>query len=379
MSSAFDDLVRRERAKLDFLTSQTGSVLQPLREHERFIERMMTPGIRSALDLRNDLASIYAPTPGFDDYRMKFLEEATNITRLLDSKKRAFDDIASLHQSSRFTDQLADIFAPRLVDQLKALTTPTFLSEFRNALAPSAASLRDLAFADFSRTALSSTASIARFMNDATKPSGVTDMITDFLAEAERLASPMSAVTPEGIRVDADLVAAADLTAHLRKAVAQATAMPRSDRLGQFLSQCLVVLRKAPKPIAKALFVIISTILLMILEGEVQEVSKELLAHHHQALMAKIRKLSGTQAARPKESRQDSALRVVTAKNTLKVRIYPRKPDSRILGTLELGTVVVAVREVKDWTLVEYQEGECVITGWVYTRHIKKIVLPATP
>ena len=374
MSSAFDDLLRRERKKLDFLTSPAESILAPMREQERLLNSIMSPSIRSALEMLEKCGAIL----GRADSTAKLIEQATGINALLASQRRAYEDFATL-STTRVADQIRDLVAPRFADQLKAVIAPAFLADFRNVLADSAAaSLRGVGVADFEALALSSTAQIARFMQDATKPAGITGVLSDFVSEAEKIASRNAFVTPEGIRVDSDLVAAADLTAHLREAMAFASEAPRAERLREFFSECLRLLRRAPKPVAKALGSLLLAIVATILAGEVQEISKDLLAPARQKLLARIRKLTGLQRKTPKSERiRMPNFRVITARHTLHVRAYPRTSDSRIVGSLELGAVVVYVREVKDWTLIEYQEGDAIVEGWVYTRYARKVVLPA--
>lgn len=213
-------------------------------------------------------------------------------------------------------------------------------------------------------------------MQDAAPSPGVADLLAEFLSETQRLAVAGAVVVPEGVRINDDLVAATDLTTQLRNAVTSAGAVPRQERLREFLEQCLVIIRKAPKPTAKALLLLVSTVFLMICEAEVQE--SWLGSATRQALMAKIRKVTRVKASQTRLASRAMDLRVVMAERTLNVRRYPRTSDSRILGTLELGDAVVALRCVRDWTLVKYTDGDAVVTGWVYTRYVRKVVLPPT-
>lgn len=48
------------------------------------------------------------------------------------------------------------------------------------------------------------------------------------------------------------------------------------------------------------------------------------------------------------------------------------KVKSRALYTLEFGQVVKIIHKDRNWTLVEYESGEDVIRGWVFTRYISK-------
>lgn len=373
MAFLLDDLVRRERDKIDLLanlTKQTNAMLGPLRDKERFIDAIASPGIRSALAMRSDYESAMVR-----DFTTRLVAETTKLDWLLATERRAFADAFAL-SSKRISDQIRGLVEPRLADQLKELTAPSLLSTFRDALGSSSAAMSRMVLADFNRSTLTTTASIARFMQDAATSSGVADLLAEFVSEAERLAVAGAFVTPEGIRVNDDLVAAADLTAHLRQAVTSAVAVPRQERLREFLAQCLAIIRKAPKPIAKALLVVVTTVFLWVAEGEVQAVSGELLAPFRQALIAKIRKITRAKAPQAGQEPRPIDLRVVIAEDTLNVRIHPRTSDSRILGKLELGDAVVAVRAVKDWTLVKYKEDDGVITGWVYTRYLKKVTLP---
>lgn len=146
----------------------------------------------------------------------------------------------------------------------------------------------------------------------------------------------------------------------------------RSDD-GQFLAQCLVLIRKAPQPIAKALAAVVVALLLWAAEGEVQAVSAEISAPARQALLAKIRKITRAKTTQARHEPRAIDLRVAVSENTLNVRIYPRTSDSRILRKLKLGAAVVALRSRKDWTLVTYKEGDAAITGWVYARYLKKV------
>ena len=59
--------------------------------------------------------------------------------------------------------------------------------------------------------------------------------------------------------------------------------------------------------------------------------------------------------------------------NVLNVRMKPSQ-QSQLIGKLYLGDIVTIVRKKKNWTLVEFidVENEISITGWVFTRYIKK-------
>lgn len=48
------------------------------------------------------------------------------------------------------------------------------------------------------------------------------------------------------------------------------------------------------------------------------------------------------------------------------------KVKSRALHTLEFGQVVRIINKDRSWTLVEYENGEDAIQGWVFTRYISK-------
>lgn len=373
MASLIDDLVRRERDKYDLLANltQNSAMLDPLREKERFLGAISSAGITSALKMREQMLGEYESSlvPAFT---AQLVEETTKLNRLLGAERQAFTDSVIL-SSARITDQIERIIEPRLADQLKAFAVPSSPSTFRDAIVDSSVAMSRMALVDFSRSTLTSTASIAGFMRDTPAPFGVADLLAEFVSEAERLAVAGAFVTPEGLRIGGDLVAAADLTAHLRQAVTSAAAVPREERLREFLTQCLVIIRRAPKPIAKALLVVVSTIFLWVVAGEVQAVSGELLRPYRQALIAKIRKVTRLKAPHALRDSRAIDLRVVVAEGTLHVRIYPRTNDSRILGKLQLGDAVVALRCMKDWTLVRYMEGDAVITGWVYTRYLQKV------
>jgi hypothetical protein len=56
----------------------------------------------------------------------------------------------------------------------------------------------------------------------------------------------------------------------------------------------------------------------------------------------------------------------------LSVRAAPRQNSSR-LTSLHLGDLLMEVKSTKDWTLVDYYDGDVHVRGWVMTRYVGKL------
>lgn len=68
-----------------------------------------------------------------------------------------------------------------------------------------------------------------------------------------------------------------------------------------------------------------------------------------------------------------SYIRIISCEN-LNVRSGPSN-NSMIIGNFRFGQVVTVVRKNRNWTLVQWksEDDDLEITGWVYTRYLKKI------
>ena len=64
-------------------------------------------------------------------------------------------------------------------------------------------------------------------------------------------------------------------------------------------------------------------------------------------------------------------LRIVVA-SALRVREAPSR-KSRTIGILYQGEVVRQAKKGRDWTLVEFSDGDITLKGWVFTRYLIRI------
>ncbi len=130
MASLIDDLVRRERDKyrlLDNIAKQSGAMLDPLREKQRFLEAISFSGINSGLKMREEMFGPYESAL-VRDFTAQLIDETTRLNGLLATERRAFTDGLAL-SSSRLADQIKGLIEPHLADQLKAFAFGNELSD----------------------------------------------------------------------------------------------------------------------------------------------------------------------------------------------------------------------------------------------------------
>jgi hypothetical protein len=112
-----------------------------------------------------------------------------------------------------------------------------------------------------------------------------------------------------------------------------------------------------------------------VLEGQIQTIAGELLRPVTDAVIRKLKPAVRDQvvAVRDETPLVDvRSLRLVTATN-LQVRVAPRRDNSHIVSRVSTPQVVMVIRPGKDWTLVQYRNGDAMIRGWVFSRYLTKI------
>lgn len=112
-----------------------------------------------------------------------------------------------------------------------------------------------------------------------------------------------------------------------------------------------------------------------VFEGQIQTVSGEILRPVTDSVIRKLKPnvREHVETLRHKTPLVDvRSIRLVAATN-LQVRVAPRRDNSRIVSRLSAPAVVIVVRQEKDWTLVQYKDGDVIVRGWVFSRYLAKI------
>lgn len=177
-----------------------------------------------------------------------------------------------------------------------------------------------------------------------------------------QLATLVSEFPPEAL-ASFDEVSRDAVVASVNEAVVAVGDVPTSDRFVEVLQW---LARKG----AWASFFFVLWLLSTLVEGFVQDVGSALLRPVKDRVVRRFEESWGTVPALVVA--EPLRVGVVTA-HGLRVRAHPRRNDSRILATVDFPQVVVIVRERKDWTLVEYEGGDGVLHGWVFSRYVRRL------
>jgi len=127
---------------------------------------------------------------------------------------------------------------------------------------------------------------------------------------------------------------------------------------------------------AVAVFLLLLTFLLKaVIEEEVQFYSAEVFKPVRAHVLKKLLPLLGRRVPAGTPPVLINRLRLVAAHN-LRVRVCPRRNDSRVITLLNPPDVVIELRRRSDWSLVEYSDGDATIHGWVLTRYLAPLRIP---
>jgi hypothetical protein len=124
--------------------------------------------------------------------------------------------------------------------------------------------------------------------------------------------------------------------------------------------------RIGPRGVSFIILTIVYPLLLTVYQDELKKVVHQRRPAQHRQVQRELAKAITERVPRPALDN----LRYVRADH-LNVRSASRR-KSGIVGTLSFGDVVMVMRETKDWTLIEFQEGEVTIRGWVLSRYLAR-------
>jgi hypothetical protein len=329
-------------------------------------------------DMLANIASVYKPAMGVDTALSRQISGIMGkpATDLVQQQYQMLDSLNG--NSKSLTDQIlgATRLGSAIHDQLRIMIRPTVLEE-----AFGLVDRLEIQQRSISEAFTGALAGIGPYQEIETvfgtvRQPAIQREVEKMLDLVRGMGSVSFDTIAKTLSIGGDTFEINDFGVTLEDAATEAEVASESARLKVFLQIALTHAGQLKGNRAAAFTLIVLLWLTKtITEGHIQTISGAILRPVTDAIIRKLKpdlrkQVVAVQNGTPLVDVR--SLRLVAATN-LQVRVAPRRNNSRIVTRVSTPTVVVTIREVKDWTLVQYRDGDVVVRGWVFSRYLAKL------
>lgn len=318
---------------------------------------------------------------------VRHIEPVTALQRQIASLSASpFHDLATQHlkmldvlqgRTRSLNDQIlaAAALPPSMEDQLKKIFRPPAVEASLNLLERLGLKHQEQANLAATFAAITQSAQLDSILAAARQP-----LIERELQRLHEMAAGsrlrLLDVLGDQLRFTGGAIPIRELEDVLARAAADAEDRPPESQLRSFLRTVIAYATRVKGHRGVVLVLIVLVWLgKTVVEGEIQTIAGEILRPVNEAI---IRRLKPDVRKRVEAFARDAPaldirqVRLVSAVN-LPVRSAPRRNDSHIVARVSTPTAVLIIRRQKDWSFVQYRDGDAVIQGWVFSRYLSPL------